>query len=227
MSFDRVPDHWLYRLLREPVNSLTHLVGALLAVAGLVVLVVLSRGDPWRVVTFTVYGTSLVLSFSASALLHGLHVGQRGQRVLRTLDHAAIFLLIAGTYTPVTLITLRAYDPAWAWSLFAVVWLLALAGVLFKLFWLGAPRWLSTGIYLLLGWLVMIAIVPLVRALPPGGLAWLAVGGLFYSVGAVIYATRKPDLMPKVFGYHELWHLFVLAGSASHFVMMLLYVLPR
>ncbi len=211
--------------LREPVNALTHFAGILLSLVGLVLLLVLSKGEPWRTASFAVYGSSLVLLYTASTLLHGLKVSKPTERMLRTLDHAAIFVLIAGSYTPITLVTLQRDSAGWSWALFGVVWGIAALGVVFKLFWLEAPRWLSTGLYLAMGWMAVFAIGPVSRSLPPGGLLWLALGGAFYSVGAVVYALKKPNLRPG-FGYHELWHLFVLAGSASHFMMMLLYVLP-
>lgn len=217
---------WLRRFLREPVNSLTHFVGILLSIAGLVVLLVLSRGEPWRTTSFAIYGSSLILLYTASTLLHSLKVDAHIEKRLRIFDHAAIFVLIAGTYTPITLVTLQENYPAWGWTLLSVAWGFALLGVIFKLFWIRAPRWISTGLYLLMGWMAVVAIVPIAQALSVGGLFWMALGGVFYSVGAVIYALKKPDLFPNVFGYHELWHLFVLAGSMCHFVMMLGYVLP-
>ena len=220
------PQKGLHRYLREPVNSLTHFAGILLSVAGLVALIVLSAGEPWRTVSFAVYGGALILLYTASTLLHALRVGAKGLRWLRIFDHAAIFVLIAGSYTPITLVTMRQGSPAWGWALFGLVWGIALLGVVFKLVWLEAPRWLSTALYLLMGWLALVAIVPIVQTLPRGGVFWLVLGGLFYSVGAIIYGLKKPDWFPGVLGYHELWHLFVLAGSACHFVMMLLYVLP-
>ena len=216
----------LSRYLREPVNSLTHFAGILLSVAGLVALIVLSAGEPWRTVSFAIYGGALVLLYTASTLLHALRVGARSLRWLRIFDHAAIFVLIAGSYTPITLVTLQQGKPVWGWALFGFVWGVALLGVIFKLFWLEAPRWLSTGLYLLMGWLALVAIVPIVQTLPSGGVLWLVLGGLFYSVGAIIYGLKKPDWFPGLLGYHELWHLLVLAGSACHFVMILLYVLP-
>lgn len=212
--------------MREPVNSLTHLFGALLALVGSVALVVLSAGDPWKTGAFAVYGVSLVLLFTSSTLLHALPVGEVAQRRLRVLDHAAIFLLIAGSYTPLTLVTLREGFAGWGWALFGMAWGFALLGVVFKLFWISAPRLFSTGLYLLMGWLALVGIVPLVRALPSGGLLWLALGGAFYSVGAVIYGLKQPDPFPGKFGYHEIWHLFVLAGAASHYLLMIRYVLP-
>lgn len=226
MSVDPTPDNWLFRTLREPANAITHLVGAVLAVIGMVVLLVLSAGEPWRTVAFAIYGASLVVLYTASTLLHGLKVRASVQRGLRIFDHAAIFALIAGTYTPITLVTLQQESAAWGWALFSVAWGFALLGIVFKIFWIGAPRWLSTGLYLLMGWLALIAIVPIVQALPIGGVAWMVAGGVFYSLGAIVYASKRPDPLPEVFGYHAVWHLFVLAGSICHFVMMLRYVLP-
>ncbi len=213
------------RRFREPVNSLTHLVGAVLSLAGLAVLLVLAWGEPWRVSSFAVYGLTLVLLYTASGLYHGLNVGEPGLERLKRLDHIAIFALIAGTYTPITLVTLQPEHAAWGWVIFGVVWGFALLGVLFKLLWLAAPRWLYTGLYLLMGWMSLIAVIPITQAMPPGGLVWMALGGLFYTVGALIYALKRPNFSSH-FGFHELWHLFVLAGSFCHFVMMVGYVLP-
>jgi hemolysin III len=210
--------------LREPINALTHALGALLGVVGLIVLLMLADGDPARVASALVYGVSLVLLFLASTLLHAVRAGIRALQVFRILDHAAIYLLIAGTYTPITLVTLQERSPTVGWTLFGLVWGLAALGVLFKIFWIGAPRWASTGLYLLLGWLAVVAIRPLVVSLPASALAWLVAGGLAYSVGAIVYASKRPDPFPNVFGYHEIWHLFVLAGAAAHFVLIARYV---
>jgi hemolysin III len=215
-----------FRFLREPFNSLSHFAGILLSVAGLVLLLVLSNGEPWRTVSFAIYGSSLILLYTASTLLHSIKAKAATERKLRIFDHAAIFILIAGSYTPIALVTLQKAHPAWGWSLLSVAWGIALLGVLFKVFWIHAPRWLSTALYLGMGWMSLVVIVPIAHAFPIGGLVWLALGGAFYSVGAIIYALKKPDFFPKVFGYHELWHLFVLAGSFCHFMMMLKYVLP-
>ena len=218
------PKPWHY--LREPVNSLSHFVGIILSLVGLVVLTVSSAGEPWRVLSFAVYGGCATLLYTASTLLHGLRVGERAERLLLRLDHAAIFLMIAGSYTPITLITLREYSPAWGWALFGIVWGVTLLGVIFKLFWLDAPRWLSTGLYLLMGWLAVVAIGPLLETLPLGGFLWLAGGGLFYSVGAFVFIFERPDPYPGVLGHHELWHFLVLAGSVCHFFMLFFYVRP-
>lgn len=212
-------------MFREPANALTHLLGAVLAAVGTVAMIVVALGDPWRLAAALVFGLSLVLLYTASTLLHGVHAGAGALLKLRVFDHAAIFVLIAGTYTPITLVSLRVVNPGWGWALFGIVWGLAVLGVLFKLFWIGAPRFLSVALYLALGWLSVVAIAPLLQALPVGALVWMLVGGLFYTVGALIYATKRPDPWPRSFGFHALWHLFVLAGSISHFVMVFVYVL--
>lgn len=215
---------WVARVLREPANSLTHLLGVALSIVGLVVLLVLAAGDPLRVVSFAVYGGSLVLLYTASTLLHAVRARPEVLRRLRIFDHAAIFVLIAGTYTPITLVSLRMVAPVWGWALFATAWGFALLGVLFKVAWIGAPRWLSTSLYVALGWMAVLAVVPMMEAFAAGALAWLFGGGLAYTLGAVVYATRRPDPWPRVFGFHALWHLFVLLGSACHFVMVLKYI---
>jgi hemolysin III len=139
------------------------------------------------------------------------------------LDHMTIFILIAGTYTPICLLAL---DGGWRAGLLALIWTLALCGVVLKVLWMDAPRWLSVGIYLAMGWLAVIAASAIFRAIPPGGTAWILGGGLVYSAGALIYGLKRPNLVPGIFGFHELWHLFVMAGSACHFWVMLRYIAP-
>ena len=215
----------LSKRLREPVSGLTHLAGAALALVALAVMVsaAATQATAWHVVSFSIYGTSLVLLYLASSLYHLLPLSPEGVRKLRRLDHMAIFLLIAGSYTPFCLVPLRG---PWGWSMFGVVWGLAAAGIVLKILWLQAPRWVTAGIYLGMGWVVIIAVHPLVQALPRGGMFWMAAGGLCYSGGAVIYATRRPDPWPGVFGFHEIWHLWVMAGSACHFWAIFHYILP-
>lgn len=210
--------------LREPVSGLTHGVGALLSLAGLVYLVYWAavQGTVWHLVSFVIFGVSLILLYTASALYHLLPLSPRGVEILRRVDHMMIYVLIAGTYTPFCLVPLRG---PWGWSLLVTVWGLAVLGMVTKIFWLHAPRWLSTAFYLGMGWLVLVAAVPLARQAPASALAWMAAGGLFYSVGAVVYALKRPNPIPRWFGFHELWHLFVLAGSASHYLAVL-RVLP-
>lgn len=197
----------------EIANSLTHGVGLVLSVAGLTVLVTFAalRGDAWTVVGCAVFGTSLILLYTTSTLYHALQSPRR-KALLRVLDHAAIFLLIAGSYTPFTLVSLRG---PWGWSMFGVVWGLAVTGIVLKLFFTGRFRVLSTLIYLFMGWIVLIAIRPLVAALPRPSLALLFAGGAAYSAGTVFYLWKR---LPY---HHAVWHLFVLAGSVCHFFAVL------
>jgi len=197
------------------LNSLTHGIGAGLAVAALAILVSIS-GDTWRVVSFAIYGSCLVTLYLASAFYHAFKA-PGAKRIFRILDHSAIFLLIAGSYTPITLVAMRG---AWGWTLFGLIWGMALAGVVLEVFFIDRLRWLTLATYVGMGWLVIIAVKPLVDALPWGALAWLAAGGLLYTGGVVFYIWEK---LP--FG-HAIWHLFVLGGSACHFFCFLFYVLP-
>jgi hemolysin III len=207
--------------VKEPFNSYSHMLGVLLSIIALVALVVASRGHAWRMIGFSIYGASLIMLYAASTIYHGLHVSARGEDFLRRLDHAAIFVLIAGSYTPVCLVTLRG---GWGWSLFGVVWGIAVAGTVLKLFFRHLPSWATAALYVGMGWLAIVAIGPLVRSFPPSALFWLFAGGLAYTGGAVIYAVQRPDPFPEVFGHHEIFHVFVLAGSVLHFVFMAGYV---
>jgi hemolysin III len=208
---------------REPFNAYSHLAGFLMSVAGFAALVVLSSGDSWRVAAFSIYGGSLVMLYAASSLYHWFGSTERIVTRLGRFDHATIFVLIAGTYTPVCLISLGG---SWGWSLFAVVWVMAVAGVGLKVFFERLARWPATALYLGMGWVAVVATVPLVRSIPSGGLLCLVTGGLFYTLGAVIYALKRPDPWPGTLGFHGVFHLFVLAGSGAHFALMACYVLP-
>lgn len=201
----------------EKFNAVTHLVGAVLALAGSIVLIVIAAldGDAFKVVGVTVYGITLTLLYSFSTLYHS--VRGRAKAVLRQLDHIGIFMLIAGSYTPFCLVSLRGI---WGWSLLGVVWTLALLGALLEIRPRTGPRILSVTLYILMGWAALAALVPLLRVLGSAGFAWLAAGGLFYTVGVVFYALDK--LMTHA---HGIWHLFVMAGSAAHYVAILFYVL--
>ena len=194
----------------ERFNSISHLAGALLATAGTAVLVTLAArlGDAWKVVAFSVYGAMLVALYAASTAYHS--VRRRSlKNVLQKLDHCSIYLLIAGSYTPFALVSLRG---PWGWTLFGVVWGLALLGVVQELCWARGARVSSLALYILMGWLALVAVGPLWRALTPGGFAWLLAGGAFYA------------LDHRIRHGHGLWHLFVLGGSACHFVTVLFYV---
>jgi hemolysin III len=206
--------------IREPFNGASHLIGLLLGGAGTVLLLRMAQGSE-QVIALSVYGATLILLYATSTLYHTLPLQDRQLRALRTLDHIAIYFLIAGTYTPIALITLNS---RLGWILLTCVWLIALAGVPFKLFYLDAPVWLSTGTYLVMGYLAMVAVVPLARAVHLGGLLWLVAGGVAYTIGAVIYSRRRPDPFPGIFGHHEIWHVLVLIGSACHFAFMVYHV---
>jgi len=213
----------LSRTLREPVNGLTHLGAALLSSLGLLVLLFLAQGDPTKLASLSIYGITLIMMFSFSALYHLLDAGPRVTLLLRKLDHSAIYLLIAGTYTP---ICLHYFTGFWRFGFLAVIWSLALLGILVKLVVINAPRWLTAGLYLLMGWLALAGLGEILSNIPPGALTWLMLGGLFYTFGAVIYILKKPDPFPGVFGFHEIWHIFVILGAFSHFALMLLYIAP-
>ncbi len=202
----------------ELLNSLSHGFGWALAIAALVVMVVFAalNGSARHVVGTTLFGSTLVLLYAMSTLYHAFR-GPRVKRVFRILDHVAIYLLIAGTYTPFCLTVLRG---PWGWSLFGVVWGLAVLGVVFKSVFGPRHEILSTGVYLAMGWLVLVAIFPLWRALPGWGLFWLFGGGVCYTVGTVFYALER---MPF---NHAVWHLFVIAGSACHVVAVMAFVIP-
>lgn len=220
-----VTTNWdrLRYVFKDPISGLMHLASALVALAGAVALWFLS--PPQLVARFALltYGLSLVLLYVASSSYHLFKTTPRRELLLRKLDHTAIFLLIAGTYTPVCVIV---FTGAWRWWLLLGIWLLAAAGIIFKVAYIRMPRWLSVGLYVIMGWLGVSGSGPMLQALPASAFAWLLGGGLLYSLGAVVYATRRLDFFPGVFGFHEVWHLFVTAASAAHFVFILAYVAP-
>lgn len=207
-----------YSLPEEVAHSITHGLGVILGIAALAILVTLGalRGTARHVVSFSIYGASFVLLYLSSTLYHALS-HPRAKRILRIFDHASIGVLIAGTYTPFTLITLRG---GWGWTLFGITWGLAAAGALLKIFHTGRFRALSVAVHILMGWMIVIALRPLVTHLDPGGIAWLLAGGLCYTGGAAFYLCRRLPFQ------HAVWHAFVLAGSICHFFAILLYVLP-
>lgn len=207
-----------YSKKEELANSITHGVGLALSLAALVILVSFAsmKGDPWKIISFSIYGASLIVLYTASTLYHSFS-NVKVKHYLKIFDHAAIYLLIAGTYTPFMLVMLR---ESIGWILFGVVWLLALIGMCFKLFFTGKFNVLSTIIYLLMGWMVAIAFKPMVQYIPEGGLYWLLAGGLSYSLGVIFYLWKRVPY------HHAIWHIFVLGGSIFHFFAVLFYVLP-
>ena len=206
--------------IREPVNAWSHFIGLVLACAGSVLLLRLAQ-DTAQMAAFAVYGGSLVLLYAASTLYHALPLPAHRLRPLRTLDHIAIYFLIAGTYTPVAVVTLHGTPGQ---VLLVAAWTIAMLGIPFKIWWLDAPVWISTAIYLAMGYMSLFAVAPLAAAVPAGGLAWLVAGGLAYTAGAIIFARERPDPWPGRFGHHEIWHLLVLVGSGCHFAFMVLHV---
>lgn len=201
----------------ELANSLTHGVGLALSVAGFIVLVVLAalRGSAWRIVSCVVYGSTLICLYTASTLYHGIR-SRRLKRVFKICDHSAIYLLIAGTYTPFLLVNLRG---SWGWSLFAVIWGLAMAGILFKVWFVEHFSIVSTAVYVVMGWLALVAVKPMLLSVPHSGLLWLLAGGVLYTVGVVFYAWKKVPYN------HAIWHGFVLAGSTCHYFAVLCSVI--
>jgi hemolysin III len=199
----------------EIANSILHGVGGLLAIAALVLLVVFAalHGSPWHVVSYSIYGASLVILYLSSTLYHGIQ-HRKAKRVFVVFDYCAIYLLIAGTYTPFTLVVMNG---PWGWTIFGVVWGLALMGIVFKAIWIDRFRLLTLLLYILMGWVIVIDIGGVVRALPRTALVWLALGGFLYTAGTVFY-------MLKVRFAHAVWHIFVLAGSICHFFCVILYV---
>jgi hemolysin III len=200
---------------RQPVSGLTHLAGAMTAAFAPSFLLALSGSHFLEKFSLLVYSASLFLMFLASSLFHLVRSNPRVNRMLRNLDHAAIYLLIAGTYTPFCML---AFDGFLRWGVLAIVWSLALAGICVKIFVTRAPRWVIAGDYLIMGWLCVFAIRQMMHNLSPETLAWLFAGGLAYTVGAVVYITRRMDFYPDVFGFHEVWHIFVMLGAGAHFI---------
>ncbi len=209
---------------REPFNGLSHLGGAIAAFFGQIALLAVGWPVTAKVVSVIVYGLSLIALFSASATYHMAKVKPATMQILRKLDHSAIFLLIAGTYTPFCLI---AFTGFFRWGLLALIWSIALTGILVKVFYVRAPRWLNAVMYVIMGWLCIMAAPQMPSVLPVAAMVWLIVGGVVYTLGAVVYATKIFNFVPNKFGFHEVWHIFVLLGALAHFIsVMALLVSP-
>jgi hemolysin III len=213
----------VYQKLRDPVSGLMHLGAAAVAALGLLLLVYLGRDSFAKQISLFVYGLSLVAMFSASATYHLVNSKPDVMKFLRKIDHSAIYFLIAGTYTPICLFFFTGF---YQWGILAIVWTMAAVGITVKLFWLNAPRWITVAIYLVMGWLGILAIREMLTAMPVGAIVWLVSGGLFFTVGAVVYGLKKPDWYPGVFGFHELWHIFVILGCLCHFILIAAYIAP-
>jgi len=208
----------MLKKLREPVNSLTHWAGAILALIGLVALLIVGWGRPAKDISLLIYGVSLIFLFSASATYHMVQVKDKALEIFRKIDHAAIYFLIAGTYTP---FCINAFTGFWKWGMLIIIWSLAIIGIGVKIFIIHAPRWLNAGIYIIMGWLCVGASGQLLAALPAWVLVWLIIGGVIYTLGAIVYITKIFNFIPGVFGFHEVWHIFVLLAAAAHFVAVM------
>lgn len=206
----------------RPWSAITHGIGAGLAVAGTVALLVRSALlglDVWHWASFLIYGLSMIGLYTASTLYHCVNTSVKGRVALRKYDHCSIFLLIAGSYTPICMVPLRTLG-AWGWGIIAVIWALTILGVAAALLWINAPRWVTAGLALFMGWLSVLAIYPLLQVLPMEGFLWLLAGGILYSIGGVLYAVKWPGRNNPRFGCHEIFHVFILLGSICHFFLM-------
>ncbi len=206
--------------LKEPVSALSHMLGAVLAIIGTIVLLQ-QVNHPVDKLALAIFGASLICLYLASTIYHALDVSAEINLILRKIDHLMIYVLIAGTYTPLCLIALTG---AWGTALLIAIWIIAAAGIGLTLLWFEAPRWLTTTIYILMGWLVAIATVPIKQTVGTEGLAWLIIGGVLYTIGGIIYGTKRPNITFAMFGFHEIFHIFVLGGSLCHYILMLKYL---
>ena len=207
--------------LRDPVSGLTHLAAAILSFFGLIALIIFGWGERAKLASLIIYGISLILMFAASATYHMTISSPKITEILRKVDHSAIYLLIAGTYTP---FCINAFTGFWKWGLLSIIWSLAIIGVGIKVFIVRAPRWVNAGVYLIMGWLIISAVQEMLNTLPAGALTWLITGGVIYTLGAVVYITKKMDFKPGVFGFHEVWHIFVMLAAAAHYISILVYI---
>lgn len=211
--------------IREPINGLTHLAGALLSFAGLLALVIkasLTTGSAVAITAVVIFGISMILLYTASATYHMVICKDSVIAFLRKIDHSMIFVLIAGSYTPYCLISLNGVT---GWTLFGIITAVAVSGILFKMIWFTCPRWLSTSIYIVMGWMVVFVVAPLSEVLNSGGVILLVAGGILYTIGGIIYAIKPDFLRSKYLGFHEIFHIFILLGSLSHFLSVYMYVL--
>ena len=210
--------------IKDPMSALTHFIGAILSLVAVTSLVMKAyyMENTLYMLAFGIFGTSLVLLYSASTIYHIVDRPQKISKLLKRVDHMMIFILIAGTYTPICLIPLDAASGnTIGVTILTVVWCVAILGIFMKIVWINAPRWLSTAQYILMGWIAIFAILPLFNTMNHGGFVWLLVGGIIYTIGGLIYATKWPKLNFKWFGFHEVFHVFVLAGSLCHYFMIL------
>lgn len=214
--------------VRDFVSGLTHCIAAALSLVGLVLLIVFSslKGDAFDIVSFTIFGVALFLLYLFSTLYHWLNISEKALIVFKKFDHIMIYILIAASYTPICLGPMRG---PWGWSIFGVIWGFAVLGIIFTSIWIKAPRALTTSIYMVMGWTVLVAIFPLINAFKNANMLfslwWLLLGGIFYTIGGLIYGLKWPKIKFKHFGFHEIFHIFVMLGSICHYWFILRYVL--
>lgn len=211
---------------REPINGLTHLLGAFASLLGLILLIIRvcksSSFTDIKLLGVTIFGVSLILLYTASSVYHLVISSEDVIKFLRKLDHSMIYVLIAGTYTPICIICLNGNLK---WYILTAIWSMAIAGILFKMLWFNLPRWISTVFYIAMGWFVVFFISPVSKFLTHGGMTFLVMGGILYTLGGIIYATKWPKLHFKMFGFHEIFHIFILLGSLSHYICIIKYVI--
>lgn len=210
--------------VKDPISALTHFIGAIVSLIGVIFLIwkSLNVATIWHTLSFSLFGVSLVLLYTASTVYHIIKKPKSLSVILRRIDHMMIFVLIAGTYTPICLVPLR---DGFGYTLLTIVWCTAVAGVLLKIFWINAPSWFSAAIYIIMGWSAVLAMGQIKENLPTNGFMWLIIGGIIYTIGGIIYGLKWPNFNSKKFGFHELFHLFVLGGSVCHFILMYNYVM--
>lgn len=213
------------RKLKDPGSAITHFIGMMMALFAATPLLIRATANPDRIhlISLSIFITSMILLYAASTVYHSLDLSERTNRILRKIDHMMIFVLIAGTYTPVCLVVLNNRT---GYLLFALVWAIALAGILVKAFWITCPKWFSSVLYIGMGWTCVLAFTQIVNALSPAAFGWLLAGGIIYTIGGIIYALKLPvfnSLHPS-FGSHEIFHLFVMGGSLCHFILMYVFV---
>lgn len=209
--------------MKEPVNTWTHFVLFMAAIVGLVFLILLSKNNASKLITMTIYGISMIALYGASSLYHWVKTTPQKELILKKVDHIAIYFLIAGSYTPVFFYGLHGI---WRWAMLTAVWVLAFTGMALKIWFIHAPRYVSSAFYVSLGWIALVPFLQLIKNLPLGAIILMAVGGVVYTMGAIIYATKIFDFFPKRFGFHEVFHLFIAAGSIVHYLMVLIYIVP-
>ncbi|MBP3040532.1 hemolysin III family protein [Bacillaceae bacterium Marseille-Q3522] len=211
--------------IREPINGLTHLAGAILSFAGMLALVIkasITAGSALTITAVIVFGISMILLYSASATYHMVIAREKVIAFLRRMDHSMIYVLIAGTYAPICLISLNGVI---GWVLFTIISVVAISGIVFKMVWFHCPRWLSTALYIAMGWLAVFVIIPLAGVIGTNGLVFLLAGGVFYTIGGIIYGFKPKFIQFKNWGFHEIFHIFILLGTLSHFLCIYLFVL--